>query len=91
MSKKPEGWKNKRPDDPARHADAARGIKTGNSLSKMPRRVVQITAKNKTAALGKAKEMAHKDEVVEGVYRVGSVAIKAYDMRTYMVHFGIDD
>lgn len=27
--KKPEGWKNKRPDDPRRHADAARGRKSG--------------------------------------------------------------
>jgi hypothetical protein len=26
---KPEGWRNKRPDDPKRHSDASRGIKSG--------------------------------------------------------------
>jgi hypothetical protein len=29
MSSKPEGWRNKRPDDPKRHSDAARGIESG--------------------------------------------------------------
>jgi hypothetical protein len=27
---KPEGWRNKRPDDPKRHSDAARGIESGH-------------------------------------------------------------
>jgi hypothetical protein len=29
MPNKPEGWRNKRPDDPKRHSDASRGIKSG--------------------------------------------------------------
>jgi hypothetical protein len=29
MPNKPEGWRNKRPDDPKRHSDAARGIESG--------------------------------------------------------------
>jgi hypothetical protein len=31
MVTKPEGWRNKRPDDPKRHSDASRGIKSGTS------------------------------------------------------------
>lgn len=34
MAKKPEGWQNKRPDDPQRHAAAARGVKTGSKKQK---------------------------------------------------------
>jgi hypothetical protein len=30
MSSKSEGWRNKRPDDPKRHSDAARGIESGH-------------------------------------------------------------
>ena len=38
MVTRPEGWRNKRPDDPKRHSDAARGIASGSkSEVKKPR------------------------------------------------------
>jgi hypothetical protein len=44
---KPEGWRNKRPDDPKRHSDAARGIESGRfSQVKKPKYPIQKTAKH---------------------------------------------
>lgn len=43
--KKPVGWRNKRPDDPWRHAQAARGVKTGSYIVGPTNRERKLQAK----------------------------------------------
>lgn len=40
--KKPEGWRNKKPDDPFRHSQAARGIKTTRQTLMEVKRVLEV-------------------------------------------------
>lgn len=73
MAKKPEGWRNKRPDDPERHAAAARGVKSNLRVGRTTSRRMML--KPDILDLYKTKLTAHKWDSRENPYALHEALI----------------